>query len=65
VEKRDTYGALVGKLGGKRPLGRTNCRCKDNNKWILKREYEGVSKISRTGAAIYTAVVVARSAGRW
>jgi hypothetical protein len=28
-------------------------------------EYEGVSKIFRTGAAIYTAVVVARNTGRW
>jgi hypothetical protein len=27
--------------------------------------YEGVSKIFRTGAAIYTAVVVARSTDRW
>jgi Sec-independent protein secretion pathway component TatC len=27
--------------------------------------YEGVSKIFRTGAAIYTAVVAARSIGRW
>jgi hypothetical protein len=27
--------------------------------------YEGVSKIFRTGASIYTAVVVARSTGRW
>jgi hypothetical protein len=28
-------------------------------------KYEAVSKIFRTGAAIYTAVVVARSTGRW
>jgi hypothetical protein len=27
--------------------------------------YEGTSKIFRTGAAIYTAVVVARSTGKW
>jgi hypothetical protein len=27
--------------------------------------YEGVSKIFRTGATIYTAVVVAQSTGRW
>jgi hypothetical protein len=27
--------------------------------------YEVVSKIFRTGAAIYTAVMVARSTGRW
>jgi hypothetical protein len=27
--------------------------------------YEGVSNIFRTGAAIYTAVMVARSTGRW
>jgi hypothetical protein len=29
------------------------------------RLYEGVSKIFRTAAAIYTAVVVMRSTGRW
>jgi len=28
-------------------------------------EYEVVSKIFQTGAVIYTAVVVARSNGRW
>jgi hypothetical protein len=27
--------------------------------------YEGTSKIFRTGAAIYIAVVIARSTGRW
>jgi hypothetical protein len=27
--------------------------------------HEGVTKIVRTGAEIYTAVVVARSTGRW
>jgi hypothetical protein len=27
--------------------------------------YEGVSKVFRTGAAIYTVAVVARSTGRW
>jgi hypothetical protein len=27
--------------------------------------YEGGSKIFRTGAAIYTAVVIAQSTGRW
>jgi hypothetical protein len=32
----------------------------DNN---VSGKYEGVSKIFRTGAAIYTAVVVARSTG--
>jgi hypothetical protein len=30
-----------------------------------KGNCEGISKILRTGAAIYTAVVVARSTGRW
>jgi hypothetical protein len=28
-------------------------------------KYDGVSKIFRTDAAIYTAVMVARSTGRW
>jgi hypothetical protein len=32
-------------------------------RWL--KMYEGVSKIFRTGAAIYTAVVVVRSTGRW
>jgi hypothetical protein len=36
-----------------------------SSKRRLLYEYEGVSKIFRTGAAINTAVVVARSTGRW
>jgi hypothetical protein len=32
---------------------------------IISVVYEGVSKIFQTGATIYTAVVVAQSAGRW
>jgi hypothetical protein len=33
--------------------------------YFTQMKYEGVSKIFRTGDAIYTAVVVARSTGRW
>ena len=39
AEKRDAYGALVEKLGGKGPLGRLKRKWKDNSKWTLKKEY--------------------------
>jgi len=39
AEKRDAYGALVGRLGGKRPFGRLKRKWKDNSKWTLKKEY--------------------------
>jgi hypothetical protein len=35
VEMSIPYKILVGKLGGKRPLGRPRCRWEDNIKWIL------------------------------
>jgi hypothetical protein len=38
AEKKDAYGALVGKPGGKKPLGRLKCKWKDNSKWTLKKE---------------------------
>jgi hypothetical protein len=38
--------------------------CKVYDVW-WRDTYDGVSKIFRTGTAIYTAVVVARSTGRW
>jgi len=31
-DKRGTYRVLVGRPEGKKPLGRSNCRCKDNIK---------------------------------
>jgi hypothetical protein len=40
-EKRNEYGILVGKPGGKRPLGRPRCRWADNIKMDL-REMERV-----------------------
>ena len=46
AEKRGAYRVLVGKPGGKRPLGRLNRRWNDNRRWILKKDYnEG----ARTG----------------
>jgi hypothetical protein len=37
-ERKNAYRILVGKPGGKRPLGRPRCRWVDNVlKWILKR----------------------------
>jgi hypothetical protein len=35
-EKRDAYRILVGKLDGKRPLGRQRRRCVDNIKMDLR-----------------------------
>jgi hypothetical protein len=35
-EKRNGYWILVGKLEGKRPLGRPRCRWEDNNKMDLR-----------------------------
>jgi hypothetical protein len=32
-EKRNAYGLLVGKPGGKSPLGRPNCRILDGVVW--------------------------------
>jgi hypothetical protein len=32
---------------------------------MMLRHYEGVYKIFQTGAAIYTAVLVVQSTGRW
>jgi len=37
-ERRDVYRVLVGKLEGKRPLGRTSCRWEDN----IKMDFEEV-----------------------
>ena len=37
MEKRNANGVLVGKLVGKRPLGKHRCRWKDV-KWILKKQ---------------------------
>jgi hypothetical protein len=34
-EKRNEYRLLVGKPGGRRPLGRTRCRWMNNIGWIL------------------------------
>jgi hypothetical protein len=34
-EKRTAYRVLVGKLEGKKPLGRSRCRCVDNFKMDL------------------------------
>jgi hypothetical protein len=36
-EKRNAYGILVGKPGGKRPLGRPRCRWVDNIKIDLRQ----------------------------
>jgi hypothetical protein len=36
-EKRNVYNSLVGKPEGKRPLGRTRCRCWIILRWILER----------------------------
>jgi len=36
VEKRGVYRVLVGKLEGKRPLGRPRRRCEDNIKMDLQ-----------------------------
>jgi hypothetical protein len=36
MERRGTYGALVGKTEGKRPLARTRHRWVDNTKLDLK-----------------------------
>ena len=35
-EEREAYGVLVGKPEGKRPLGRTRCRCVDNIRMDLQ-----------------------------
>jgi hypothetical protein len=35
-EKSNAYRILVGKPGGKRPLGRSRCRWVDNNKMDLR-----------------------------
>jgi hypothetical protein len=35
-EKRNAYRILVGKSGGKRPLGRPRCRWEDNIKMDLR-----------------------------
>jgi len=35
-ERRGVYRLLVGKLEGKRPLGRSMCRWEDNNKLDLQ-----------------------------
>jgi hypothetical protein len=37
-EKTNAYRILVGKLEGKRPLGRQRHRWMDKLKWILERE---------------------------
>jgi hypothetical protein len=36
-DERKTYSAFVGKLEGKRPLGRCRHRWEDNTKWILEK----------------------------
>ena len=36
VERRGAYGILVGKLEGKRPLGRPRCRWQDSAKMSLQ-----------------------------
>ena len=36
VDKRDVYSILVGKRGGKRPLGRPRCRWEDNIKMDIQ-----------------------------
>jgi hypothetical protein len=50
------YSALT-ECGNKTPLTRPSGSVDDL--------YDGTSKIFRTGAAIYTALLVARSTGRW
>ena len=42
----DAYGALVGKLGGKKPLGRLKRKWKDNSKWTSKKEYNEGARTS-------------------
>jgi hypothetical protein len=45
-EKRNVYMLLVGKLEGKRPLGRPRCRCMDNIKMdLLEMGWGGVDWI--------------------
>jgi hypothetical protein len=36
-EKRNAYRVLVGRLEGKRPLGRPERRWEDNVKWVFKK----------------------------
>jgi hypothetical protein len=46
VEKRNAYRILVGKLEGKRPLGRPRCRWEDNIKMDLReRGWGGMDRI--------------------
>jgi hypothetical protein len=41
-EKRNAYRILVGKLEGKRPLGRHRCRWEDNIKIDRREREDGV-----------------------
>jgi hypothetical protein len=48
-EKRNAYRILVGKLEGKRPLGRRRCRWVDNIKIDLREiEWDGMDWIDLT-----------------
>jgi hypothetical protein len=45
-DKRNPYGILVGKPGGKRPVGRPRCRWVDNIKMHLREiEWDGMDSI--------------------
>jgi hypothetical protein len=44
-EKRNAYRILVGKPGGKRPLGRPRRRWVDNIKMDLRERWDGVNWI--------------------
>jgi hypothetical protein len=36
-DRRGAYRILMGKTGGKRPLGKPKCRWKDNIRWICRK----------------------------
>jgi hypothetical protein len=40
VERRGLYRVLVGKRGGKKPLGRPSCRWEDNIKIEIFRKWD-------------------------
>jgi len=54
-ERKGVYRIMVGKLEGKRSLGRPRPRWKDNNKWIFRKWDVGVrtgSSWLRTGTGV-------------
>jgi hypothetical protein len=47
VKMRNTNNILVVKLKGKKPVGRSRCRCKDNNKMYLEKIVYGEETVYR------------------